>query len=170
MSFWKIHVSFPSSFASIFSVMKHNSLNFFSSNIIYFFQKEPFKMQMFQSKFVKFLMSILKRQVNSSSNFAFYFIVVTYNTSGNFKLIHFLFWMKTSHQSPNVKTFECSGENLPYSPCHFPNYKSFFLQIFASHFSVIKDNSSVLFQVKPCILCTKELIKVKFLKIWSAQV
>ena len=45
------------------------------------------------SKFVKFFMSILKRQVNSSSNFASFFIVVTHNSSVAFKLILFLLWI-----------------------------------------------------------------------------
>ena len=82
-----------------------------------------------RSKFVKFLMSILKRQVNSSSIFVSFFIVTTHNSSGNFKVIHFLLWTKGSHQSPNFDTFKCSGENLPNSSCHFSNLKSVFLQI-----------------------------------------
>ena len=74
-------------------------------------------------------MSTLKRQVNSSSNFASFFIVMTNGSSVNFKLIHFLLWIKGSHQSPNFETFKCSGEHLPYSSCHIPNHKSIFLQI-----------------------------------------
>ena len=38
-----------------------------------------------------------------------------------------------------------ASENLPNSSCHFPNHESLFLQVFASLFSVIKDNSSILF-------------------------
>ena len=74
-------------------------------------------------------MSIFKWQVNSSSNFASFFIIMTHNSSVNFKLILFLFWIKGSQQSPNVETFKCSSENLPWSSCHFPNHKSVFLQI-----------------------------------------
>ena len=37
----------------------------------------------------------------------------------NFKLIHFLLWLKESHQSPNLETFKCFGENFPNSSCHF---------------------------------------------------
>ena len=74
-------------------------------------------------------MSILKRQVSYVSSFATFFIVMTYNFSVNFKLILFLLWIKGSHQSPNSETFECSGENLPNSSCHFPNQKLVFLQI-----------------------------------------
>ena len=59
---------------------------------------------MLVSKFVKFLMSILKRrQVNSSSNFASFFIVTTHNSSVNFKLIYFLLWITGSHQNPILR-------------------------------------------------------------------
>ena len=109
-------------------------LYFFSSNIIYFGQRQPSKVQIFEilwvleSKFVKFLMSILNWQVNSSSIFASFFIAMTHNSSVNFKLIHFLLWTKGSHQCLNFDTFECAGENLLNSSCHFPNHKLVFLQ------------------------------------------
>ena len=74
-------------------------------------------------------MSILKWQVNSSANFASFFIIMSHNSSVNFKLIHFLIWIKGPHQSSNFDTFECTGENLPNSSCHFSNHKSDFLQI-----------------------------------------
>ena len=111
------------------------ALHFFSSNNIYFSQKDLIKMKISETfkcsdqNSFKFLMSILKWQVNSSSNFASFFIVMTHNSSVNFKLIRFLFWIKGSHQSPNFVTFKCSGENFPYSSCHFSNQKSVFLQI-----------------------------------------
>ena len=71
----------------------------------------------------------MKQQVHSSSNFASFFIVMTHNSSVDFKLILFLLWIRGSHQSSNFETFKCSGENLPYSSCHFPTRKSAFLQI-----------------------------------------
>ena len=71
----------------------------------------------------------LKRQVRFSSIFASFFIVITHTLSVNFKLRYFLLWTKGSHQSSNFDTFECSGENLPNSSCHFPS-NSVFLQIF----------------------------------------
>ena len=80
-------------------------------------------------KFVKFLMSILKRQVNSSSVFVPFFIVIIHNSSVNFNLIYFLLWTKKSYQSPNFDTCECSGENFLNSLCYFPYHKSVFLQI-----------------------------------------
>ena len=84
---------------------------------------------MLWSKFIKFLMSILNWQGNSSSNFASFFIVMTHNSPTNFKVMHFLLWIRESLQSPNFETFECSGGNLPNSSCHFSNHKSVFFQI-----------------------------------------
>ena len=73
-------------------------------------------------------MSTLKRQVNSSSNFASSFIVMTNNSPVNFKLIHFLFWIKEFHQSSSFETFMCFGENFQNFACHFWKQKSVFLQ------------------------------------------
>ena len=74
-------------------------------------------------------MSILKRQVSSSLIFVSFFIVITHNSSVNFKVIDFLLWAKVSHQSANFDNFECSGENLLNYSCRFPSNKSVFLQI-----------------------------------------
>ena len=84
---------------------------------------------MLGSKFIKFLMSILNWQIKSSSNFASFFIVMTHKSPVYFRLVHFLLWIRGSHQSPNFETFECSGENFRNSLCHFSNSKSVFLQI-----------------------------------------
>ena len=81
------------------------------------------------------VVSILRRQVNSSSNFESLFIVMIHNSPVNFKLIHFLLWIKESHKSLNFETSECSGKTLPNSLRHLPNQKSVFLQILL-HFSL----------------------------------
>ena len=100
---------------------KITPLCFFSSNNLYFAQKEQgLKLE---SNFVKFLVSTLKWQVNSSSKFALFFIVMTDNSSVDFKLILFQLWIKGPHQNPNFESFKCSGENLLYSSCHFSNHK-----------------------------------------------
>ena len=100
---------------------KITPLCFFSSNNLYFAQKEQgLKLE---SNFVKFLVSTLKWQVNSSSKFALFFIVMTDNSSVDFKLILFQLWIKGPHQNPNFEIFKCSGENLLYSSCHFSNHK-----------------------------------------------
>ena len=55
------------------------------------------------STFVKFHMSILNWQVNFSSNFASFFIVMTHNSSVNFNLMHFILWIKGLHQRPILR-------------------------------------------------------------------
>ena len=124
--------------------------------------------QVLESKSVKFLMPVLKSQLNSSSNFALYF-VMTHNFSVNFKVIPFLLWTKGSHQSPNFDTFNCSAENLPIFSCHFSNHKSVFLQIF--------HHSSVSWKITPRHFCSsniiyfgkKEPIKVKIFETFECS-
>ena len=84
---------------------------------------------MLGSKFVKFLMSFLNWQANSCSNFALFFIFITYNSSVSSKRVHVLLKFKGFHQSPNFETLECYGENLSHSSCHFGKRKSVSLQI-----------------------------------------
>ena len=122
---------------------------------------------MLGSKFVKFLMSVLKQQVNSSLILVSFFIVMTHKSSVNFKLIHFLLWTKGSHQSPNFQAFVCSGKNLPNSSCHFPNQKLFFLQIL-HHSSVSwKITPLYIFSLKIIYFAQKEHIKVKILETFK---
>ena len=67
---------------------------------------------------------------NWQVNFLFKFCIMSWHKSCvNFKLIHFLLWIKGFHQSPSLEIFQCSGENLPNSSSHFPNDKSVFRQI-----------------------------------------
>ena len=151
-------------------------LYFFSSNNIYFAQNEPIKVKIFwdfhvlASKFIKFFMSILKRQVSSSSNFASFFIVMIYNSSVSFKLIYFLLWIKGSHWNPSFEIFKCTGENLSYSLCHFPNRKLVFFQIL-HHSSVLwKTTPLYFFRSNVTYFAKKEPIKVDILRILSAQI
>ena len=53
------------------------------------------------------------------------------------------------------QTFGCSNESSPNSSCHFWNRKVRVYSNFASQFSVMKDNSSVFFWLKPHVLWTK---------------
>ena len=122
--------------------------------------------QVFRLKCVEFPMLILKRQVNSSSNFASFINVMTHNSFVNFNLILFLLWIKRSHQSRNSETFKCSGEMLPHFSGHFPNHRSVFLQIL----HVMKDNSSVLSLGQ--LLNTfhyRNQWNCKFLRLWSTR-
>ena len=122
-----------------------------------------------ESKFVKFFMSVLKQQASSSSIFVSFFIVMTHNSSVNFKVTHSLLWAKGSHQSFNFDTFKCSGEDLPNSSYHFPSSKSVFLQIL--------HQSSVSWKITPLhsfssnnkYFAQKEPIKVKIFETFECS-
>ena len=122
---------------------------------------------MLRLKFVELLMSILKWQFNSSSNFESFFINMTPNFSVNFKLIHFLLWIKGSHQSPSFETFKCSGENLPNFSCHFPNYKSVFLQILYHSSVSWKITPLYFFRSNIIYFAQKESIKVQMFETFE---
>ena len=123
--------------------------------------------QVLESKFVKFL-SMLKWLVNSSSNFASSFIVMTHNSSVNFKLKHFLLWIKESHQSPNFETFKCYGENLPNYSCLFLSHKAVFLQILNQSSMSWKVN--LLYFFKSNVVCfAQKPIKAKILETFECS-
>ena len=104
---------------------------FLTWNIIYFGQRSQLKNNCFRFscarvKIVKFLSFEMTSQHFSIS--ALFFIVMTHNSSANFKVIPFLLWMKGSHQSPNFDTFKCSGKICQISQIFFSNHKWVFLQ------------------------------------------
>ena len=68
-------------------------------------------------------MSVLKRQVNSSSEFSSFFSVIRYYSYENSQLMLFLFWTKRSHPLPN---------NLykSYAKCIQKLYKTLKLYLF----------------------------------------
>ena len=119
-----------------------------------------------QNQPIKLPMLVLKQQINSSPSFASFFIVIIHNSSVYCKLIHFLFWIKGSHQSSNFETFECSGKNLPNSSSHFPNHKSVFSQILR-HYSISpKKTPLYFFHSKNIHFAQKEpIIKFTFLRL-----
>ena len=106
-------------------------------------------------------MPILKRQVNSSSNFASFFIFMTHNSSVNFKLIYFLLCIKGSYHSLNFETSKRSGENLSYSSFHFPNHKSVFHQLL--YHSSVSWKITLLYYFRLNVMCfaQKQLNKSK---------
>ena len=111
----------------------------------------------------------------TTSEFLFNFCIIlhcqdTYNSTVNLKLIHFLLWTKASYQSSNFDSFECSGENLQNSSCHFLSNKSVWLQIL--HYSSVlwKITPLYFFRSNVIYFAQKEPIKVEILRISSAQV
>ena len=93
-------------------------------------------------------MSTLKGQVNSSSNFASFFIVMTTNSPVSFKLIHFLLWMKESHRVLGSKFVKFLMLIL--------NWQVNSSSIFISFFIVTTHNSTVNFKLIYFQLWTKD--------------
>ena len=106
-------------------------------------------------------------QVNSSSIFVSFFIVMTDNHPVSCKLIYFLLWIKGSLQSPNFETFKCSGEHLPNSSCHFLNHRLVFIQIL--HLSSVSWKITPLYFFSWNILYFKVQIKVQIFEIFKCS-
>ena len=125
-------------------------LYFFSSNNIYFAQKEPIKMKIFET--FECLGQILSNSLWQFWNESILFQIF-YPSSVSWKITPLYFFSSNNiyfdhKESIKVKIFETfkrSGQNLSNSLCHFLNHKSIPLQIFVSLFSFMKDYSSILF-------------------------
>ena len=111
-------------------------------------------------------MPILKWQVSSSSDFTLFFIVMTNNYSINFKLIHFLLWMKGLILSQfwdfRVLWWRFAKFLMSYSKPQVT-----FSPNFGSLFSVTKDNSSILFRSSVMYFAQKEPIKVQIFETFE---
>ena len=104
-----------------------------------------------------------------SSSFASIFSAIKRSSPVNFKLIHFLLWIKGSHQSPNFETFECSGENLPNSSCHFWKHKSVFLQNLHQSSVLSKITPLYFFGSNILYFGQKQPIKVQIFEIFECS-
>ena len=85
-SILEAQISVSSNFLSIISDIKHQTpLYFLSWNTLYFWPQAAHQSAnfsdfwAFELKFVKFLMSVLEQQVNSSSDFLLFFSLITHN-------------------------------------------------------------------------------------------
>ena len=87
---------------------------FFRSNVIYFAQKGPMKVQIFWdlwvlgSRFTKFLL-FLKQQIDFSSNFTSLFSVMRHPHSYFFKLKFYILSTKWTYPSTNLVKFDVSN-------------------------------------------------------------
>ena len=108
-------------------------------------------------------MPILKWQVSSSSDFALFFIVMTNNYSINFKLIHFLLWMK----GLILSQFWVLWWKLAKFVMSYSRLQVTFSPNFGSLFSVTKDNSSILFRSSVMYFAQKKPIKVQIFETFE---
>ena len=122
----KIPLIFSSWIIRLWTKRAHQSTNF--ETFVCFNESSP-----------NFSCQFWNHKVKIYSNFTSQFSVMKDNSSAFLAQI-FILWAKSSFQ-----TFECLGENSPDSLCHVWNYQVSFSLNFASLFSVMRDNSSVLF-------------------------
>ena len=110
----------------------------------------------------------------TTSQFLFNFCIILHchdihNSSVNFKVIHFLLWAKTSHQSSNFDTCECSGQNLSIPLCQFLNKKSIPLQILYPSSVSWKITPLYFFSSNNIYFAQKEPIKVKMFETFESS-
>ena len=127
------------------------------------------RLSSFVSKFSKFLMSFFKAQISSSSNIASLFSVMKHNSSVLFWLKHNILSTKVVHQSAHFQTCHCFHYNSPNSSCHFLERRVSCSSNFASLFSVMRYNSSVLFHQNICMLWANDPIKVQIFRLSTAR-
>ena len=104
-------------------------------------------------KFSEFPISFFKVQVTSFSNFSSFFSVITDNSSAVFWLKHNILSTKVAKQTANFQTCHCSHWNSPNSfLMSFLEPRVSFSSKFASLFSIMRHNSSVVFNLKLYIM------------------
>ena len=119
------HAIFETTRSGFIQILHHCSVSWkitplylFSSNLIYFGQKEHIKVKCSDFwvdgwKFTKLLISCLKPQVSFSLNFASLLSVTRDNSFVLFQLKLYMIWTKEVHQSARFETFDCSRELSP---------------------------------------------------------
>ena len=130
-------------------------LRFFSLKTIYFGQKYPIRVQIFETfECLGQNLSISSCEFSNDKSIPLqtfhHYSISAHNSSVKFKLMHFWLWTKVSHESPNFDSFKCSGENLQNSLCHFPNNTSVFVQIL--HVSPASSKITPLYLVWPNVI------------------
>ena len=116
---------------------------------------------MLRSKFVKFLIPILKWQVNFSPNFVSFFSFMKDNSSVLFSSNNIYFAQKEPIKVKIFETFECSHQNLSNSLCQFWNDKSISLQILYPSSVSWKIAPLYFFSLNNIYFAQKNPIKVK---------
>ena len=156
MSIVEPRVSFSSNFASLFSVIRHNSSVFFHLNL--YIQKVPIKVQIFRlstacMKINQIFMSLFKPQVSFP-------LILQHPSVSSHKIpleisnwIIICFWQKEPINVPFFRLLSALMKVHPIPLAIFDKVRVY--SNFASLFSVVKDNSFVFFYLKPHILWTK---------------
>ena len=102
--------------------------------------------------------------------FASFLIVMTHNSTVNFKLIRFLLWIKQSHQTHNFETSKSSCEKFAKFFISFKEVPISFPTNFASIFSASCIIPLSLVSSKMIYFGQKQPIKVQIMRFLSVRV
>ena len=148
---------------------------FFSSNNIYFAEKEPIEVEIFGTFECsgQNLWNFLRQFWNDKSTL----LQVLYPSSVSWKIIHLYFFSPNNiyfAQKKPIKvkifeTFECSGQNLSNSLCQFWNDKSIPLQILYPSSVSWKITPLYFFSSNNIYFAHKEPIKVKIFETFECS-
>ena len=175
MSILKRQVHSPLNFVYLFGFMKDNSSVLFSSSNIYFAQKEPIKVKIFET-------SECSGQNLSNSLCQFWNgksipLQILYLSSVSWKITHLYFFSSNNiyfaQKEPSkvkiFETFDCSGQNMSNSWCQFWNNKSIPLQILYPSLVSWKITPLYLFSSNNIYFAQKEPIKVKMFETFECS-
>ena len=176
VSYLKALVSFLSNVASFFSAITQNSPILFLAQIFCtLFKRSPLKCKVlrFSSGRVKIYQIphvIFEIASQFSLNVASIFSAVKQISPILFLAQRLCTFFKRSPLKCKFLRFLSARVKIGQSPLHFWKQKSVFLQMFASFFSAIKQNSFILFlPQRLCALFKKSPLQCKFLTLSSAQ-
>ena len=91
-----------------------------------------------------------------------------HSSSVLFQLKHYILLTKISHESAIFQIFHCLNQNSLKFSCHFSNKKCFSSK-FGSLSSVMRDNSSALFQLNIYMLFTKVVHQSANFQTWHCS-
>ena len=126
-------------------------------------------LRVLRSKFVKFFMSILKREVDSSPSFVSLFSFMKGYSSVLFSSDNIYFTKKEPIKMKMFETFECSGQISSNSLCQFWNNKSIPLQILYLSSASWKIIPLYFFSSNNKYFAQKEPIKVKIFETFECS-
>ena len=124
---------------------------------------------MLRSKFVKFLMAILKRLVDSSPHFISLFSFMKDNSSVLFCLKQYILCPKGGIKVKIFETFESSGQNLSNCLCQSWNDKSIPFEILYSSSVLWKVTPLYFFSSDNIYFAQKEFIKVEIIETFECS-
>ena len=156
----RIYLISPVIFETISHFSRHNSSVFFSSNITYFLQKQPIKVQIFRLSTARVKVHQIPHVIFQTKSQFFFKVWIFLQCHERSFFCTFL--AETLYAIDKSSTSKCKFSDLPLLAFKFTKFlmpffepRVSFSSNFASLFSVMKDNSSVFFHLNLFMLWAK---------------